>query len=251
MSLPIYDGWTWSHSRITLFEQCPYAFALKYIYGEECEQSNFYSGFGSYMHRIHELFYNGDLKSEDLVPYYIEHFSEIGSHKQRTKYFLDGLNYLEGGIPIIPSSSSIVGVEKKLMFKVGEYDFTGIIDLLYRNDDETLTIVDHKSHTLSPRSNKKKPTASDRELDEYLKQLYIYAHAVRQLGLGNVQTLTFNCFRGSQIVSERYSEAKENDAVEWAVNTIKKIENTTMFYPNDDWFFCHNLCDTRGVCEYI
>lgn len=249
MSYPIYSDWTWSHSRITLFEECPYAFALKYLYNDDNKQENFYANFGTYMHRIHELFYTGVLKQEELVDYYIEHFDSVGYNKHRSKYFVEGLNYLEGGISVIPSS--IIGVEQQLDFKVGEYDFTGIIDLLYKNDDGILTICDHKSHPLQPRSKRKKPTLSDKELDQYLKQLYLYAHGVHQLGLGNVGVLQFNCFRVCSTISEIYSKDKEDEAVEWAINTIRNIENTTSFMPTGEWFYCHNLCDHRGVCEYI
>ena len=250
MSSLIYDDWTWSYSRLSLFNQCPYAFALKYLYGET-SQSNQYAEFGSYIHSIHEQFYNKELKESELVPYYIEHFSEVNSRmsgEAKSKYFLDGLNYFEGGIRVVPSS--IIGVEKVINFKVANYRFVGIIDLLYRNEDGSLTILDHKSHNLKPRSGRAKPTATDRELDDYLKQLYLYAHGVHQLGLGNVSTLTFNCFRGSQIIENRYSEAKEDEAVEWAVNTIRKIEDATVFEPRPDWFYCRNLCDCRGICEY-
>ena len=248
MSSILFSDWVWSYSRLTLFEQCPYSFALKYIYNEPSEQTNFYAGFGSYMHRIHELFYTGVLKQEELIPYYIGHFDEVGHHKGRSKYFIEGLNYLEGGMKIVPSS--IIGVEQRINFKVGDYDFTGIIDLLYKNEAGEITICDHKSPPLQPRSNRKKPTASDRELDQYLKQLYLYAHGVHQLGLGNVGALEFNCFRVSKTVQDVYSKEKEDEAVEWALNTIHNIENASTFSPIEDWFYCHNLCDHRQVCEY-
>ena len=248
MSSVLFSDWVWSYSRLTLYEQCPYAFALKYIYGEPNGQTNFYAGFGTYMHRIHELFYTGILKQEDLVPYYIEHFDEVGYHKGRSKYFVEGLNYLEGGIQVVPSS--VLGVEQVINFKVDKYDFTGVIDLLYKNADGTLTICDHKSHPLQPRSNRKKPTASDRELDSYLKQLYLYAHGVHQLGLGDVGVLQFNCFRIAKTLDNIYLKEKEEEAVAWAVDTIRSAENAERFPPFQDWFFCHNLCDHREVCEY-
>lgn len=249
MSYPIYDDWTWSYSRISLFEECPYAFALKYLYNDENVQSNFYANFGTYIHKIHELYYTGVLTKAELVNYYIEHFDEVGYHKHRSKYFLEGLNYFEGGVQVTPSS--IVGVEQRINFKVDNYNFTGFIDLLYKNDDGTLTICDHKSHVLKPRSGRRKPTASDKELDTYLKQLYLYAHGVHQLGLGSVGVLQFNCFRGRITVSERYSKDKEDEAVGWAADTIRNIEETTSFMPTGEWYYCHNLCDHRGVCEYI
>ena len=248
MGLPIYDDWIWSFSRLSLYEQCPYAFALKYLYGEDSAQTNFYAEFGLLIHKIHELYYTGELNDKGLVPYYIEHFNDVSDHKYKTKYFVEGLNYLNGGIAVKPRD--IVGVEKLINFKVDNYNFVGFIDLLYRNKDGTLTICDHKSHPLSPRSNRKKPTASDKELDNYLRQLYLYAHGVHQLGLGNVGGLQFNCFRGSKIVSERYSEDKEKEAVEWAADTIHKIENAGEFMPDYDWFYCNNLCDNRRSCEY-
>ena len=34
------------------------------------------------------------------------------------------------------------------------------------------------------------------------------------------------------------------------VDTIRQIEDTPVFFPLPDWFFCRNLCDMRTTCDY-
>lgn len=57
----ILDNMTFSFSSLTLFEQCPYAWYLKYI---ECRDkaSNCYADFGSYCHKILEMYAKEELK---------------------------------------------------------------------------------------------------------------------------------------------------------------------------------------------
>lgn len=246
----IMDEWTWSYSRIKLFQQCPYAFIQKYIY-KEPGVSNFYADFGSFIHHILQLYYQGELKKDQLQIYYIEHFSEyVGRNIQpkiRSSYFVQGLEYLGGDI-LSPTADNIIGVEKEFIGTIGGFKMRGFADLIYR-DNLGMVITDHKSKLLEPRSNGKRKK-KDAELDEYLVQLYLYANFVRQTYGVQVNFLEFNCFRSGTIIREPCTMAKELDAVRWAQSSIKKIHEANEFMPNPDYFYCNNLCDLRKTCPY-
>ena len=249
MASILFDDWVWSYSRLQSFEQCPWGFAQKYLYGEvQRGEQNFFSAYGSLVHELHERWYKGEIQKEQIIPTFIRQFIALPEtdSKRRSRYLASGLNYFAQDIY---TPDDIVGVEQRLKFHVGKYRFIGIADLLYR-ENGGLVIMDHKSHDLQPRSGKRKPTIKDQELDRYLRQLYLYAHACRELKLGQVTKLVFNCFKSGIRIEEPYSAAGELEAVNWAIDSIKRIENSTVFLPMPDWFFCHNLCDTRSVCDY-
>lgn len=243
----LFEDWVWSFSRLQSFHQCPWGFAQRYLYGEP-QEDNFYAAYGSLMHELHERWYKGTITKDQLIPAFVDGFTKLPdtAADRKSQYLLSGLEYLGRDIY---TPEHIVGVEHRVRFAIDGYRFQGIIDLLYEEDGK-LVVLDHKSHNLYPRSGRRKPTAKDKELDQYLRQLYLYAHAVRKLQMGEVGKLVFNCFKTGTLVEEPYSAAGELEAVNWALDTIHQIENTKLFLPEPDWFYCRNLCDTRGVCEY-
>lgn len=245
----LFDDWVWSYSRLQSFEQCPWGFAQKYLYNDlRRGEQNFYAAYGSLVHELHEHWYKGEIKKEQIIPEFVRRFVSLPETepKRKTTYLANGLSYFSKDIY---TPDDIVGVEQRLKFHVGGYRFIGIADLLYR-ENGGLVILDHKSHDLQPRSGRTKPTVKDRELDQYLRQLYLYAHACRELKLGRVSKLVFNCFKAGIRIEEPYSAAAELEAVAWATNIIHQIEDAKIFPPMPDWFFCRNLCDTRSICDY-
>lgn len=242
----LFDGWVWSYSRLQSFHQCPWGFAQRYLYGE-AHESNFYSGYGSLVHGLLERWYKGEIKKDQLIPEFVSGFLALPAIEpaRRSQYMLNGLDYFSKDIY---TPEQIKGVEHRVRFSVGKYKFVGVIDLMFEQDSK-LVIMDHKSHNLLPRSGKVRPTAKDRELDEYLRQLYLYAYALRQAGKP-VDKLMFNCFRTGALIEEPCLETGEQEAVRWALDTIHQIEDTTVFLPEPDWFYCENLCDTRSICDY-
>ena len=246
----LFDDWVWSYSRLQSFCQCPWGFAQRYLLGDRTglSEGNFYSAYGSLVHELHERWYKGELEKSRIIPEFLNGFIALPDMKpeRRSRYLASGLKYFSNDIF---TPEKIIGVEKRVRFHTGPYRFQGIIDLLYE-ENGGLVILDHKSHDLRPRSGRIRPTAGDQELDEYLRQLYLYAHACRELGLGSVKKLVFNCFKSGIRVEEPYSAAAELAAVNWAIDVIHQIEETTSFLPMPDWFFCRNLCDSRGICDY-
>lgn len=241
------DDWVWSYSRIKLWQQCPHAFIMKYVF-KELGESNFYADYGSFIHHILQMYYEGTLARRDLQSYFISNFhrfisSEI-SAKYKAQYFEHGLDYFGGDIL---SPTSILGVEKRLIGNVNDFQFTGFIDLLY--EDGGRVICDHKSRQLMPRSTGRRKR-KDAELDDYLTQLYLYAYLLRQETGIPADYVEFNCFRNGLIIREPCTLEKEEEAAQWAYDSIVHILNSDEFQPKPDYFFCKNLCDQRESCPY-
>lgn len=113
-----------------------------------------------------------------------------------------------------------MAVEKRFDFKIDDRKFTGRLDFIGRDDDGSLVIIDHKSRLMKPRSKRKKPTKTDVELDDMLKQLYIYSLAVKDEYGEFPSKLCFNCFRNDTFIVEPFNDKAYKDAIDWALDTI-------------------------------
>lgn len=246
----IVDSMRFSYSRVSCFGDCRYQWLLKYIYESE-DKDMFYASYGSFIHKILEQYYKGELKQGELLSTFLLGFSENVKGDRPSDSIVE--SYIQKGIDYFtnfkPFPYNTVGVEKKVEFKIGQYDFVGFIDFLGEKDGK-LYIVDNKSRDLKPRSKRAKPTVKDRELDDMLKQLYIYAEAVKQEYGKYPEALCFNCFKSGVFIEEPFNEQACKDALEWAENTIEKIKNAEEFYPDIDYFRCRFLCGVHDDCVY-
>src|SRR5574344_379288 len=126
---------TFSFSRLNLFEQCKFAFYIKYI-EKRNGIGNFFAENGGLMHKIGELLAKHELPLQDAPTYYIDHYEDICYQtKQSTmdNTFDKCLDFLCETDGIDENKYEILGVEKEVHFKIGKYDFVGYIDLLLRN----------------------------------------------------------------------------------------------------------------------
>lgn len=223
---------------------------LKYIKG--CDKTeHFFSQYGSFNHAIHQLFYSGELQTSDLADYYCIHFTEqitakAPNLKLRENYFKSGLAYwrLFNG-----NRNAVYGVEKEVIFNICGKPFVGFVDLIENGD--SLIITDHKSRDLKPRSVRGKYTLGDAELDQYLKQLYLYSIPISKEFGKMPDTLKFNCFRTGTEISEVFRQDKLAEAKKWASDLIVEIENNEDWKPNIDGFKCRYICDMCESCEYF
>lgn len=245
----IIEGMTWSYSRITAYEDCPYRFYLKYIKKIEGKKQ-FFSDYGSFMHLIIQMFLNGELKKEELALYYLTNFRgkvSRGAPSQSIfqNYFAQGLEYLKN---IEKPKEEILGVEKEVYFELGRKKFTGYIDLVSK--DDSIIITDNKSRALKSRTTRNKPTKSDKELDKYLKQLYIYSIPIKNEFHEYPKLLRFNCFRTRTEITEPFDADAYETTKQWALNIIEAVVNEENWNPSIEWFKCKYLCDVCGDCEY-
>ena len=197
------------------------------------------------------MYYNGKVTKEELPMKFLLGFqTEVqGERPQEStvqKYISQGMRYFK---EFQPFPYNIIGVEKKVEFKIGDNNFVGYIDFLGEKDDE-LYVVDNKSRDLKPRSKRAKPTVKDQELDDMLVQLYIYAGAVEQEYGKFPKSLCFNCFKSNTFIEEPFAENKYNEAIEWAEKNIELLKDSEDFPPYIDYFACRWLCPYGDSCEY-
>lgn len=248
---PVIQDFVWSYSRITSFLNCRWKFFMRYIRGWP-ETDQFYASYGSYIHKIIERFYRGELTKDEMPAEFLSGYKEnvVGSrppNASSASAIEKGLRYLNN---FEPFPYKMIDVEKEVWFDIDGIPFHGCIDYIGEDEDGQLVIVDNKSRDLKPRSNRKKPTVKDRELDEMLKQLYIYAVAVKQIYGKYPAYLCFNCFKNGQFIVEPFDADKCEEAKEWAVNTIRMIEDNMEWDIDEyEYFKCNYLCGLNDRCE--
>lgn len=70
---PVIRDMTWSYSRIKSFEDCPYRWYLKYIRKLKGKEM-FFSNYGSFVHKLLERYYKGELTQKQLCSIYLQRF---------------------------------------------------------------------------------------------------------------------------------------------------------------------------------
>lgn len=247
---PLIEDMVWSYSRLETFCDCPYRWFLKYIKRYD-DEDKFYASYGLFMHKLLEGFYKGKLSKSDMLTRFLLDFSKEvrGVRPQAStveKYIQCGVEYLKG---FEPFRFNMVDVEKKVQFDLGGIPFVGFIDYLGEEDGEYI-IVDNKSRDLKPRSKRATPTVKDKELDSMLRQLYIYAAAIKQEYGKFPKLLCFNCFRTGTFIEEPFDEDTYNETVEWAKKLVEEIKDEDEFSPNREFFSCYYICGVSTHCCY-
>lgn len=244
------EDMVWSYSRIKAFDDCPYRWYLKYIrrlHGK----AMFFSDYGSFVHKLIELYYRGERTQEQLCDSYLRDFkSHVKGRAPNKKvfenYFVSGLNYLKN---FTPFPYHMIAVEKRVDFVLNGIPFVGYIDYFGEKSD-ALYVVDNKSKKLKPRSARIKPTKSDDELDAYLRQLYIYSAAIEREYGEKPKYLCFNCFREPILIEEPFQEQAYAASKKWLEESVARIKSESDFRPDIEYFKCTHLCEMNGHCEY-
>lgn len=251
-SLIVEDSdFVWSFSRIKSFNDCKYGWWLRYIDDSETEDK-FFAQFGTLIHDLLAKFYEGVLNKNELVSQYLCRFvrevsAPAPNQKVYSGYFSDGLDYLKS---FVDEKRIVLGVEKEVNFSIEGIKFIGFIDLIIKDENGDIHIVDHKSRDLKPYSKRTKKTNSDKELDDYYKQLYLYSNAIKDEYGCYPTYLSFNCFRNKNYIKEQFHLEKLVETNRWAVDMVKKIKANTDWSPDYDWFKCTYICDLCKECEY-
>jgi hypothetical protein len=202
------------------------------------------------MHDIIAKYYNGTITKPEMPVEFLTRFSTDvkgirPAGKVVEKYVQSGMDYLRN---FNDFGLNTIAVEKHVYFVVGEIPMTGFIDYIGEKDGDYY-IVDHKSHELKPRSGRLKPTVKDQELENYLKQLYLYSTAVRN-EYGKFPTeLWFNCYRSGVVIKEQFDPQKYEETCSWATEMVEKIKNDSDFEANYDYFYCRWICSQNRNCE--
>lgn len=247
---PIIEEMVWSYSRINSYIDCPYRFFLKYIKEYE-EEDRFFASYGSFIHNLIEQYYRRSITKDEMLINFLTDFNKMvrgerPSPETVEKYILCGAEYIKQ-FKTFPFE--MVDVEKKIEFEVAGYSFICYIDYIGKRDGE-YHIVDNKSKDLKRRSKKIKPTKTDIELDNYLKQLYLYSAAIKKEYGIFPKTLCFNCFKTGEFIEEPFVEKTYFETIEWAKSSIEEIKNDSDFLPNKSFFSCRYICGVNDHCCY-
>lgn len=248
---PLIDEMTWSYSRIESFDNCAYKWFMKYIKHYK-EDPQFYSSYGTLMHKLIELYYRGIISKDEMKTKFLLDFkNEVKglrpSNSIVEKYIEDGCKYLDS---FEPFRFKMIDVEKRVYFNIDDIPLVGVIDYLGEDDDGELVIVDNKSRNLKPRSKRKNPPVKDAELGEMLKQLYIYSAAIKQEFGKYPKLLCFNCFKSGVFIEEPFVKSEYDKTVEWAKQQVEMIKKEENFNPNIEYFKCRYLCGLNNICKY-
>lgn len=213
----------------------------------------FFANYGKFVHELAADFYDGIQTAQELHVRYLRDFKKetIAYYPKRSvymSYFYDGAEFIKN--IRMPDDATVIAVEEEARFSVSGIPFVGYIDRIDRLKSGGLRIVDHKSRKLKPRSGRAKPTKNDQELDEYLRQLYLYSIFVEQEYGELPKTLALNCFRTGTFIEEPFSREAYQNAISWAEQSVASITKEEDFAPCMDYFLCNYLCEMQEKCEY-
>lgn len=256
----------YSFSKLSTIHQCPYSYDL--YYNQKIEgKNNGMAQCGSLVHSILERYFKGELLQFELANVFLSEFDEnvpngvkltfsdnferdmTEKYKEQCVEFLSNFSEIEG--------LEVIGTEENfnLLTKIKDKSIilNGFIDIIAKDKDENFYIIDWKSK--SKFKNKK-------EIKEYARQLYLYSIYVKHKYGFFPKELWFYQFRISHIEKIIFNQEDFEEALNWAYDTVEKIENTQFFEPidfskfekpsalNDAKFFCANLCDYSDYCKF-
>jgi ATP-dependent exoDNAse (exonuclease V) beta subunit len=243
----IIDDMTFSFSRLNSFHQCKHLFYLQYI---EClkGESNFFAEYGSYAHEILEKYAKGELESYELSTEYKNNYSKSIIHPAPpNKYVNLEESYFEAGLDYFDNFDGfdgfdVLAIEKEVDFQINNIKITGFIDLLVKDKDNKLHIIDHKSS--DPKSAKSK------KAQEYWGQMYLYSIPIIEEYDQYPSQLHINAFRKKDWFTIDFDKKGIDKIKKWVIDTVELIKNEEEWNPTINEFFCSFLCNHRNRCEY-
>lgn len=251
---PLIRDMVWSHSRIKAFDDCPYRWYLKYVRYPEAEQKEmFFANYGKFVHELLASFYSGEKTLPQIEAEYLKNFrTKVKAYAPNKaifkNYFIGGLNHIRR---LKKPKNKVLSVENKVEFQIDDILLVGYIDRLEEDSDGHIIVVDNKSRTLKPRSNRSKPTKSDEELDQYLRQLYLYSIPVQEQFGRFPDKLCFDCFRNETFIEEPFTEEGYEGTKLWVKDRVKEIMSESEFRPSIEYFKCKHLCEMQDYCDYF
>lgn len=237
---------TYSFSRLNAFHTCKYMWSKQYLEEDEDKIDNGFALLGTITHEVLEAFYKKKLEGRLLSITWQSKYGDIEdklrfpSRGMAKAYRLSVTSYLFALGKKYPSHYTgdykLKGVERKIEIKLGEHDFVGYIDLELESPDGDLYIVDHKISRPFEKS----------QVKSKLRQLYLYSLDYET----PPDYLMYNFFKANTTVRYKFDKEAQEEAKQWALDTIEMIEKEKDFNPNLNKFFCGNLCSYGHSCKF-
>ncbi len=247
---------TYSHSRLSCFENCPLHFKFRYLDRIKKEKEEGIEAFmGSRVHdTLEKLYQDLMMQKEVTLDETIKFYREIWKknwHENikivRKEYNED--NYYKIGEKCLRDyynqyhpfdQNRTLAVEQRLMFDVGNHKFTGFIDRLSETPDGVYQIRDYKTNSRLP----------ERARMEENRQLALYHIGLKEMWneVDEVELiwhfLQFNKEIKVQKTPEQLKELEKN-----IVQLIQKIEKAKQMdnFPTNESALC-KWCDYQDIC---
>jgi hypothetical protein len=249
----IISDFTWSFSRLNCYYTCPYSAKLQYV---DCikGEDNFFGQFGTFSHKLLERYFKGELSLFELTDEYENtYFDVIICPPPRHKTADIGQNYFDEGYEYFSNFEGfadyeIISVEEKIKFEINGYKFITIPDLIVRNLNKRIEIVDHKSEDL--KEPKREFTKVSEKFEEKIRQLYLNSYAVHLRYGEYPEFLNFNIFRKGRWIKHPFNMDEYNDTIKWAMDTIDKYKKETKWSPKSEYYYCSHICNFRNMCDF-
>jgi len=254
----ILDNIRFSYSAISTYNTCPYAYKLNYI-DSMPRINNFFAEYGLLVHECFEKFFGGEMEPYELSGYYEEEFNKrvvtappIFLSNLDYKYRVQGKAFFDS-FSFDKSAYDILILEDKIDFKVKGIKLVAKPDLVLK-EIETGKIIQYDYKTSTPFRIDKytgKEIADNSKLKGYYKQMFIYAYALRHKMKMPLEKTILLFTRLKKEVELPCSIEKEDEAIAWMIEGVKKIRADEEFlFDNSSSFFCNNLCGVRESCEF-
>ena len=247
---------TYSHSKLSTFEQCPLKFKFRYVDRLTPDFKESIEGFlGNKVHETIEWIYkqvqqNLLINLDDIIQHYINNWNKdfnneikiINQEFDSEYYFNQGIKFLINYfLENAPFKDNTIATEKRVFVNLdsqGKYRILGFIDRLVHNKAANIFEI-HDYKTGAPKSQN--------ELDND-RQLALYCLAIKQT-FENVQDVHliwhFLAFKEKRI-SKRTNEQLEKLKQE-VIQLINEIESTQNF-PSNPSALC-KWCEFRSYCS--
>lgn len=207
---------------------------------------NAFSQYGTFVHSLLEQHARGDLAAYELLDAYREGYEQnvtlpFPPNKYvdlSESYYGDGYEFLKNFDGL--NDLDILGVELRFIEPIDDFEYTGVIDLVYRDENGKIVVQDWKS---------KSKFANKAEKAKYAVQPLTYSLHIKHKFNEDPGTLRFYMFRKQTIVDIPFVEKDYEDALLWIKTSVEEIRKCKEWPSTPDSFFCSSLCDHRDTCE--
>lgn len=220
------SGFRWSYSKLDTAAACPFAFKQIYL-NHVPDAENPFAQVGTLCHDLLASHALGNLASYEMLPAFRKRYSkEVTAPWPPFPLHIEERTY-EKLCVFFRSFSGfsfphILMVEKKLIGTVAGRPFSGILDLVAQDHEGRVIIIDHKSGGISEYRGRK--------LVHHKKQLFLYAHLLRQCCGLEADALVFHLIKEGQWIELPWTELEESDAVSWASSIMGAVEGSADSY---------------------
>jgi putative RecB family exonuclease len=250
---------TYSHSRLSTFEQCPLKFKFRYIDNLIPDIPQSIEGFlGNRVHDTLEWIYNEVAKNrtlelDEVIKFYVDAWNkEFVNEIKIVREDLNAEHYFNQGIKFLidyflnnsPFKDNTIATEKLIEVTLdseGKYKLQGYVDRLVHNKDTNVfEIHDYKtSNTLK----------TQEELDKD-RQLALYCIGIKNSykDVKDVHLIWHYLAFNKKLISKRSDQQLEQLKKE-IIQLIDKIESTKEFSPNPGCL-C-KWCEFQSNCPTI